>query len=312
MDEILKKLLESELLNEDSKRQITESFTSAVEALKENLRKEAELEVRARLVEEWTKQRDLLVEAVDEKVTAMLADEISELKEDIERFRDLEVEFSEKLVTEKHKMADKLAEELAQLVDKLDVFLEDRISEEMAELKEDLQVVRQNEFGREIFEAFQSVFNRSFVDEGSVQQQLRVAEDKLRDAEKRLTEAEGQRIVAERAQKLDEILSPLSGVKREQMALILENVEASKLSEAYNMFIGRILKEDTSTTDVKKGVLAEDTPTAPKATTVVTGDVQKSKPARRPVVESTEAKAAATAVTEAIARAQVIAGVKTK
>lgn len=309
MDEILKKLLESELLNDDSKRQISESFNTAVDSLKENLRKEVEVEVKSRLIEEWTKQRDLLVEAVDEKVTAMLADEIAELKEDIERFRDLEVEFAEKLVVEKHKMADKLAEELAQLVDKLDVFLEERISTEMSELKEDLEVVRQNEFGREIFEAFQAVFNRSFVDEGSLQQKLRVAEDKLKDAEKRLTEAESQRIVAERAKKLDEILSPLSGVKREQMTLILENVETAKLQEAYNMFIGRILKESASEQE-KKDVLAEEKSAEPKpaATTVVTGDARKAKPTRL-VAEAKEP--AKPQVSDAITRAQRIAGVKT-
>lgn len=248
------------------------------------------------MIEEWTTQRDALVEAVDEKVTEMLADEMKELREDIERFRDLEVEYTEKLVTEKHALADQLANELDSLVEKLDVFLEYRVNEEMAELKEDLAVVRENEFGREIFEAFNHVFNKSFVDEESIQSQLRVAEDKLADANKRLAEAEAERLEAERAKKLDEALSSLSGVKREQMALILENVETSKISEAYNMFIGRILKEakaeakPAEVVPAKDEVLAEDKAEDNKAptTTVVTGEeVQKpSKPARSRVSEA--------------------------
>lgn len=294
MEEILKKLLESDLLSEDSKAEITEMFTTSVESMKENLRKEVEVETRSQLIEEWTTQRDALVEAVDEKVTEMLADEMKELREDIERFRDLEVEYTEKLVTEKHALADQLASELDGLVEKLDVFLEYRVNEEMTELKEDLAVVRENEFGREIFEAFNHVFNKSFVDEESIQAQLRVSEDKLADANNKLVEAEAERQIAVRAKKLDEALSSLSGVKREQMALILENVETSKLTEAYNMFIGRILKEAkveakpaAVAKPAKDSVLAEDKaedvkPAAVAKTTVVTGEeVRKpSKPAR--------------------------------
>lgn len=313
MDEILKKLLESDLLSEESKTEITEAFTASVDTMKENLRKEVEVDVRSQLIEEWTTQRDALVEAVDEKVTEMLADEMNELREDIERFRDLEAEFAEKLVTEKHSLADKLAGELDELVEKLDVFLEYRINEEMTELTEDLAVVRKNEFGREIFEAFQHVFNNSFVDEESMQAQLRIAEDKLADAQSKLSEAEAERHKAERAKKLDETLSSLSGVKREQMALILENVETSKLDEAYNMFIGRILKESKQEVPAVKAQkpakpLAEakvaDIP-AKVATTVVTGEeVQKPKSKPQRVAESKDSKAEL-----GLARALKLAGV---
>jgi hypothetical protein len=263
MDEILKKLLESELLSEETKAQIQESFTSAVTMMKEELA----LEVRAELVEQYTKDREALVESVEEKITSMLSTEIEELKEDIASFRDLEVEFAGKLVEEKKVLAEKLGEELDQIVDKIDTFLEYRVEEEMAEFKEDISVVKENQFGRKIFESFMSEFNRSFVDEESLFKKISVLEDKLTDAEARLFESEQLEKKANRTKKLDEVLAPLTSTKREQMAMILQNVETSKLQEAYNRFVGRILKEDVQE---KKETLAET-----KVETVVkTGDTE--------------------------------------
>lgn len=277
MEEILKKLLESELLSEETKSEITEQFQLAVQAIKE----EVALEVRAELAENYTKERDALIQNVDEKVTEMLADELIELKEDISRFRDLEVEYAEKMVTEKHSMAEKLSEELDGLVDKIDAFLEYRISEEMTELKEDITVVRENEFGRKIFEAYMAEFNKSFVDEASVQSKLAIAEEKLEDAQQKITEMTQAKSKAERALKLDEILAPLSGAKRDQMSIILQNVETAKLQEAYNLFIGRIIKEDV------KAESKETITESKEETKVVTGEItEEVEVVKDTVVES--------------------------
>lgn len=279
MEEILNKLLESELLSEETKAQIQEQFADAVKSMKEELA----LEVRAELVEQYTKDREALVESVEEKVEAFLKAEMEELNEDIAAFRDLEVEMAGKLVEEKKALAEKLGEELDQIVDKIDTFLEYRIEEEMVELKEDLEVVKQNQFGRKIFESFMSEFNRSFVDEESIFKKMSVLEDKLQDAESRLFEAEQAEKKANRAKKLDEVLAPLAGVKREQMALILQNVETSKLQEAYNRFVGRILKEDAPAVVVEKK----------EETVVKTGDAPLTEEVQAPVVNESEKELAA-------------------
>jgi hypothetical protein len=263
MDEILNKLLESELLSEETKAQITEQFGSAVTSMKEELA----LEVRAELVERYTKDREALVESVDTLVTAMLRDELTELKEDIASFRDLEVEFAARLISEKKVLAEQLGTELDQVVDKLDLFLEARIEEEMSELKDDLVIVKENQFGRKIFDSFMSEFNRSFVDEESLFNKIAVLEDKLSDAEDRLFESEQSEQKANRTKKLDEVLAPLSGVKREQMSMILQNVETRKLQEAYNRFVGRILKEEAKPETTQS--LTESTK---KQSVVKTGD----------------------------------------
>ena len=161
MDEILQKLLSSELLSEDAKAEISTKWASFVEQYKATVREEVSMEVRAEIAEQWVSERDALIENVESFVAKKLEEEVAELKADIERFRDLEAEYAEKLVEEKHAMAEQLSEELEQLINKMDAFFELRLSEEFEELREDLEVVKQNEFGRRIFEAFATEFSRS-------------------------------------------------------------------------------------------------------------------------------------------------------
>lgn len=266
MNEILSKLLESELLSEDTKAQISEQWTASVEAFKKQVREETQNEVRLQLSEQWIAERDELIGKVDEFVAEALQNELSELRSDVERFRDLEAEYAEKLVEQKHEMAKEVASELDTLVDKIDAFFEMRLQAEMEELKEDLEDVKKNEFGRRIFEAFASEFSKSHVDENAVQRRLMAVESKLADAEELLAEREQELNQIVREAKMEQVLAPLTGKKREQMAMLLKPVETAKLEESYKFFIGRILKEDAQPA---KSVLSES---VEKKTILVTGE----------------------------------------
>ncbi|WP_407304008.1 hypothetical protein [Acinetobacter sp.] len=271
MDEILNKLLQSELLSEETKAEISEQWTASVEAFKTQVREEVSGEVRSELAEQWITERDELITKVDGFVAEALTKEIEELKGDIERFRDLEAEYAEKLVEEKHKLAEEVAAELDGLVDKIDAFFEMRLSAEMEELKEDLEVVKQNDFGRKMFEAFASTYAKHYVDEDAVQSKLVVAESKLQDAEAELARLEEDRNNMIREAKMEQILSPLTGKKREQMAMVLKNVDTSRLEESYKFFIGRILKEDEQPATPASKPLNENRQ-APTPNKVVTGE----------------------------------------
>lgn len=270
MDEILQNLLSSELLSEDARAEISSKWNTAVESYKTQVREEVSLEVRGELAEQWATERDTLIENVERFVSTKLVEEIEELKADIERFRDLEAEFAEKIVEEKHSMASKLSEELDQLVDKMDAFFELRLSEEFTELREDLEVVKQNDFGRRIFEAFATEFNKTHIDEESTTSKLAAAVAKLEDAQSVIAKLEESQSKMIRESKLEKLLAPLSGKKREQMAFVLQNVETSRLEEGYNHFITRILKEDqapaASATEVKPAQALTE------STKVVTGE----------------------------------------
>ena len=246
MDEILQKLLSHELLSEEAKAEISTEWNNSVEQYKTVVREEVTMTVRAEIAEQWANERDTLIESVETFVAKKLEEEVAELKADIERFRDLEAEYAEKIVEEKHAMAETLSEELDQLVDKMDAFFELRLTEEFTELREDLEIVKQNEFGRKIFEAYATEFNKSYVDEDSVQSKLAASVAKLEDAEQTIAKLEESQAKMVREAKLEKILAPLSGKKKEQMQFVLQNVETSRLEEAYNHFIGRVLKEEAA------------------------------------------------------------------
>lgn len=247
MDEILKKLLKSELLSEETKAEISEQWSTTVETFKTQVREEVSMEVRSELAEQWISERDELINKIDQFFTEALENEITELKDDISRFRDIEAEYAERIVENKHEMAVQLDEELDNLVDKIDAFFEARLNLELEELKEDLEVAKQNEFGKRIFEAFATTYNKAYVDEDSIQTKLAITEAKLEDAEHQLAALEQQKELMIRESKMDQVLANLSGKKREHMAMVLRNVETERLEESYKYFIGRVLKEDNKT-----------------------------------------------------------------
>jgi hypothetical protein len=267
MDEIFQKLVDSELLSEETKAQLTEQWQAHVETFKTQVREEVSLQVRAELSEQWIAERDELVNKVDTLVSQVLEQELGELHADIEHHRDLEAQYAEKLVEEKHRLAEEVAKELDGLVDKLDQFLEMRLEEEFDELKEEIEVVKQNEFGRKIYEAFASTFAETHVDEKSATSKLSIAESKISDLEKQLASAEESQNALVRESKMKDLLSNLAGKKREQMEMVLKSVPTDRLDESYKFFIGRMIKEDVA---APAATLTEGA-TGGK-TTVVTGD----------------------------------------
>lgn len=250
MDEILKKLLESEVLSEETKVALTEQFNAAVASYLA----EERIKLEAQLTEEFVRAHNELSESVNKRVDDLLAREMTELREDIDSFRDLEVEAAEREVELREQLATQLQEELATLVDNIDAFLDLQVSSEFNELKEDIDVAKRNLLGQKIFETFEDTFkaHRS-TDLAAVERELAEARDRLADAEQRLAESERAALAEARTAKMEEILSPLSGNNKEQMRIILTPVATERLSEAYKVYLPRILKES-----VAKEVSADD------------------------------------------------------
>lgn len=255
MEELLQKLLEADVLSEETKKELEEAFKGQLDEAIEAAKKDTAADVRADLTEQWVSERDALIEAVDSKVGEFLQAELEELKEDIERFRDLEAEQAEKLVEAKAAMADELKADLVELVEKIDAFLEVRLAAELEELREDIEEQRKNTFGRKVFEAFAQEYIEGYADEESAELSLREAQERLGDAEEALAESERKRAELERQIKMEEVLAPLSGRSKDIMEAILAKVDTAQLDEAYKVFIGRVLKEADSEKEGK--VLAE-------------------------------------------------------
>lgn len=262
MEELLQKLLEAEILTEDTRKELETAFKAQLDEATTAAKDETAADVRAELTEQWIVERDSLIEAIDSKVGEMLVTEMNELKGDIESFRDLEAEYAEKLVEAKGEMGDELKGDLKELVEKIDSFLEMRLKSEMTELKEDIAEVRKNDFGRRIYEAVATEFADNHADKRTTAKTLRETKARLADTASALAESETKLATMERALKLDKVLSPLAGQQREVMEAILKTVDTNKLEEGYKTFIGRVIRE--SEKDVKSEkesgkVLAEGT-----------------------------------------------------
>lgn len=276
MNELLKKLVESKLLSEETQVELMEAFskqlTESIDAAKE----EAAQNTKVELTEKWIAERDQLIEALDKKVEDQLKVELVELKESIENFRNLEVEYAEKLIEHKAAMAEEVKADMEELLESLDAFLETRITVEMEELKEHMEEVRKLDFGRRVFEAFAKEFDETFTDEEGVKAELEETKDRLSEVEKALVEAVEELETLERKEKMEEILSNLDSHQHEVMETLLDKVPTEKLEEAYKKFLPKLIKESVNTSGKEDKVLAEDVKdekTAVVETVVVSGDV---------------------------------------
>lgn len=310
MEELLQKLLEAEVLTDETKTELEEAFKGQLDEAIAAAKKEAAADVRAELTEQWVKERDTLVEAIDAKVGEYLEGEIDELKEDIERFRDLEAEYAEKLVEAKAAMSSELKGDLKDLVEKIDAFLEIRLAAEVEELREDIEAVRKNEFGRKIYEAFVAEFSDNYADDESAEVSLREANARLADTEKALEESERKLAEMERKDKMAKVLSPLSGRSKEVMEAILRNVDTENLEEGYKTFIGRVLREtsnDDAADSEKEGKVLAEGEKSEKKTPVTEGVAVTGDGEETVIEESAGEDAAAAARRERIKRLAGIA-----
>lgn len=298
MDELLKKLLAAEVLTEDTRVELEAAFKTQLKEAIATARAEAQAAVTTELNAQWIKDREILIEALDAKVTEALAEEIKELRTDIERFRDLEAEYAQKIVEAKQALSATMKKDISQLIEKLNTFLEIRLTAELEELREDVATVKKNEFGRKVFESFIDEFKKHYAGDDSIESKLTETEQQLTDTMAALVEAEKKANKLERIIKTEKVLAPLSGRAREVMEAILKSVEVSALEEAYKTYIGRVLKETTDvevpakTSGKEDKVLAEGVKKQEIKGVVKTGNdtaqlVEDAQDARRDVIPVT-------------------------
>lgn len=305
MNELLQELVKNQLLSEETQKSLLEAYEKTLTEAIETAKKAAADETKVELTEKWIVERDQLIEAIDHKVDDVLKAELTELKDDIEKFRDLEVEYAEKIAEHKAAMSEEIKNDMVELLEKLDAFLEVRIGVELEELKEDLEEARKLDFGRRIFEAFAQEFDNVYTDEDSVKAELADVKAKLAETVEALEEVITDREVMQRAAKMNELLSNLDSHQREVMETLLDKVSTEKLEEAYKVFLPRIIKESASTSEKEtEKVLAEgaEVVTSGKVS-VVTGD--------KPLIESEKEETPKTRLSEAaVTMLQKLGGIK--
>jgi hypothetical protein len=264
MDELLQKLLENDLLTEDTRDELKEAIQSqvneAVEQAVNEAKEETETAVRAELAEQFVVDKEALVEAIDTKLDVFLEKELDELKDDIENFRDLEAEFAAKQVEMKKQLSEVAKKDFAKLVDILDEYLNERVEAEFEELKEDIEEVQKLRFGAKIVESFREEYEQHFHNADEFNSRTEKMKSELSKVTKELNEAREQLESAEREKVVNEALSNLEGKPREIMEAILAKVPTDKVVPTYEQFIDRVVAKGTVEDEAEKEseVLAED------------------------------------------------------
>ena len=290
--ELFDKLLTSELLTEETKAELSKEFDTLLEATIATKVEEAKEKITLELTEQFVSEKEALIEAIDSKVTEQLTKELEQFGESIENYKDLKVEYAERLVEAKKEMAETVKADMTTLVERVNEFLEERLVQEFTELRDSIEEARKLEFGRKIFEAVAAEYEQNYHQGDDTAAKLAETQGKLDESTKVLENVNKELNAAKREQKLTTILESLQGRPREVMAAILKNVPTEKLDEQYKVFIGKVLHEsvkveNVDTTEKENGnpsVLAEskdNSKVEEEATRVVTGDTQ-------PVVESVQ------------------------
>ena len=320
MLDAIKPLLDSDLVNEDTRQAIAEQWEAKLSETKETVR----AELREEFAHRYEHDKTVMVEALDKMVTEGLQEEISQLNEEKKALAEDRVKYAKTMKENTAKfnnfMVSKLSEELRELrkdrkvqtegFSKLESFIVSALAEEIKEfaadkkdlvetkvrlvrdargqldslkskfvkesakkmsttvathltqelsqLKEDIKVARENNFGRRIFEAYATEFGATHLNENAeVRKLIATIEDKdikLSEAIKaqkqatKLVESKNHEIkiireANEREATLDELLSPLNDEKRAVMINLLENVQTSRLKNAFEKYLPAVLSE---------------------------------------------------------------------
>jgi hypothetical protein len=224
-----KTLLESELLNDETKSALKE----AIESFKAEAITEAKNELEVEYAKKLLAEKEDIAKKMYALINEAVSDEISELKEDIAYYKDIEPKYAAKLEEFKVEYAQKLSESFEGLV-------ENTVKAEITELHEDLMEAKINNFGMSLFEAFKTTYEKLGISDD-----MKTVIGKMETLKSELKESKDAVSKLEREQVMEGLLSNLNGGKREVMKTVLENVATDKLTERYEEVLDSVLSEST-------------------------------------------------------------------
>ena len=124
-DKILKQLLESEFLNDESKAAVTEAFKSAIEEIRES---EAAT-VRAELAEQYEKEKAAIRSALETFLEQHLTEHVKEFKEGFEELQEMKGVYAEKIASVKEQAQRYVAKRLGAVEHVIEGVLKKELSE---------------------------------------------------------------------------------------------------------------------------------------------------------------------------------------
>jgi hypothetical protein len=195
------------------------------------------------------------IEKLEGFVVHALAREIQEFAQDKQDV----VETKVRLVREARKQLETIkAKFVTESAKKISNAVSTHLKAELNQLQEDVKVARENNFGRRIFEAYAAEFGATHLNEKA---EVRKLHDMIAQKDNKLAEAiqfaqkakvlvESKereiRVIKESNQReaaMEELLAPLNKEKAEVMRNLLESVQTSRLSNAFEKYLPAVLED---------------------------------------------------------------------
>jgi hypothetical protein len=254
------------------------------------------LEVQRRtMAKELNRSRKAEKSVLEAKIAKLENFVLQQLSQEIAEFHSDKralVEQRVKLATEsKKKLEETQSRFVARASSVVNRTLNEVIRKELVQWRDDIKVARENNFGRKIFEAVAAEFMTSYLSEGTQVKKLanqltaqgaQLAEAQVQLAQKqRLLESEQRssaaaRAQVQRAQVLNELLSPLARDKKKVMADLLSDVKTSSLKESFTRYLPTVINQTVTS--------------APRAAVTHRGSTVAHSGDRAPLMENTQPK----------------------
>lgn len=259
MIEAVEKMISDRLSSEiqeftEDRKGLAEAKAKYVIAIREHsdMLKGFVVESLAKEVRELYEDQKLMAEnfeKLEEFVVSSLAKEIADFYNDKKDLAETKVRLVKEAKEQFAQLKSKFVKHSVGLVEGI---LTQNLSKEISQLKEDIDRARENDFGRRIFEAFNTEYQHSLLNEKSETSKLLkvVAEKdkKISEAKKviakaqQLIESKNQEIVrakelAERKEIMNELLGPLPNEHKSIMKELLESVQTAKLRVNFDKYL---------------------------------------------------------------------------
>lgn len=255
VDKMISDRLSSEIQEfTEDRKSLAEAKAKYVIAMREHsdMLKGFVVESLAKEVKELYEDQKLMAEnfeKLEEFVVSALAKEIADFYNDKKDLAETKVRLVKEAKEQFAQIKSKFVKHSVGLVEGI---VTHNLSKEISQLKEDIDRARENDFGRRIFEAFNTEYQHSLINEKSETSKLLKV---IADKEKRISEAnqtilKAQKIIenknqeitrakdlAERREIMSELLSPLPTEQKTIMAELLESVQTAKLRVNYDKYL---------------------------------------------------------------------------
>lgn len=197
--------------------------------------------------------------ALEKVIEAHIRKELAELHEDVVANRRAALNAITEKTAELERERQQFRAKAAKVIENI---INVKVPAQLDELREDIMAARQDNFGREMFEAFQTMFRRQFFNTSGEFKKL-VNENKALAESEKATRIKAAKAVKEsreealaskqalnkltenvsRQQTMARLLQPLTGTARVQMKALLEATKTDKLEATFSKALPQLARE---------------------------------------------------------------------